>query len=50
MVSEMLEPCAMKVARTVLRGVGSREATYLPDVGDTNQGKGADCYSRPVLT
>jgi len=28
----MLEPCAVKVARTVLRGVGGRKATYLPDI------------------
>lgn len=30
----MLEPCAVKVARTVLRGVGGRKATYLPDKRD----------------
>lgn len=31
-VSEVLEPCAVKVARTVLRGAGGRKATCLPDV------------------
>ena len=30
--SEVLEPCAVKVARTVLRGAGGRKATCLPDV------------------
>lgn len=29
-VSERLEPCAVKVASTVLRGAGGRKATCLP--------------------
>jgi hypothetical protein len=29
----MLEPCAVKVARTVLRGAGGRKATCLPGGG-----------------
>ena len=29
----MLEPCAVKAARTVLRGAGGRKATRLPDLG-----------------
>ena len=28
--SEMLEPCAVKVARTVLRGAGGRKVIRLP--------------------
>ena len=28
---EMLEPCAVKVARTVLRGLGGSNAARLPD-------------------
>ena len=31
-VREMHEPCAVKAARTVLRGVGGREITRLPDI------------------
>jgi hypothetical protein len=29
--SGLLEPCAMKVARTVLRGVGGSDVALLPD-------------------
>ena len=33
----LLEPCAVKVARTVLRGGGCSDASSLPDSDDRNQ-------------
>ena len=40
MAFEMLEPCALKGASTVLRGLGTGNSPRLPDLsGDTNCGK-----------
>jgi hypothetical protein len=35
----MLEPCAVKVARTVLRGGARGNSTSLPDAIGTHEGK-----------
>jgi len=46
-MTDLLEPCAVKVACTVLRGEWSSDGLLLPNwVGESSDERGEDCQSR----